>query len=86
MDPTLVSNYHYTGLSQWILQRFLTLKTQKSYAELLKYYEEHKDIYSIGLFRNSANESWKWINDEKVELVGNDDIYIPVCRFHYLEN
>ena len=38
MDPTLVGNYHYTGLSQWILQRFLTLKTQKSYAELLKYF------------------------------------------------
>ena len=26
------------------------------------------------------------INNDKVELVGNDDIYIPVCRFHYLEN
>ena len=25
------------------------------------------------------------INNDKVELVGNADIYIPVCRYHYLK-
>ena len=26
------------------------------------------------------------VQNSKVELIGNDNIYLPVCRFHYLEN
>ena len=26
------------------------------------------------------------VQNEKVELIGNDNIYMPVCRYHYLEN
>ncbi len=26
------------------------------------------------------------VKNEKVELIGNENIYLPVCRYHYLEN
>ena len=48
MNAIRVGNYHYTGVSQHILQRFLTLKTQKGFAELLKcYLTEPYDLLNL---------------------------------------
>lgn len=48
MNSMQVGNYNYTGLSQWILQRFLTLKTQKNFGELLKcYLAESCDLQNL---------------------------------------
>jgi len=33
-----------------------------------------------------ANFTKRIVKDDKLELIGTDDIYIPVCRKHYLEN